>query len=132
MRLEIRVTDPEAEILERPGLLWVLSGLGEEARRRIASRGDARDDLESDLLRGARDASILKVHLADGQPTAIVSWRGATSDHQVFWSRRDDGSLGIADHFRNILAWLPPGERAPSEARRCRGSPSTAPGGFRS
>jgi asparagine synthase (glutamine-hydrolysing) len=113
--LELWITDPEAAVLERPGVVWSVSGLGASDRDELLRRGDHGDGLETEIARGARDASILKVCLVEGRPVSLRAWRGLMSDHQVFWAKRPDGELLVADHFRNIVSRLPTAEREPGE-----------------
>jgi len=114
--LELLITDPEAALLERPGVAWSVSGLGASDRDRLLRRGDHGDRLETEIVRGARNASILKVCLVGERPVSLRAWRGLMSDHQVFWAKRADDQLLVADHFRNIVSRLPTTEREPGEA----------------
>lgn len=117
-KLRVLITDPEAEIVQRPDVTWCLSGVGAEDRRHLAERGGGRDELETEIMRRTRDASIVKVRFGDGLPTRISAWRGILSDHQVFWFVDAAGDVGVTDHFRNALALLPVEEREPSEEAR--------------
>ena len=115
-RLRVLITDPEAAILEKPGLLWSVSGLEACERAILAARGSEQDELETEIIRRAGDASILKVRFATGRPSAVVAWRGLWSDHHIFWAACPDGDVIVGDHFRNVLSALPVSERETSDA----------------
>lgn len=109
--LSLSLAAPDAVIARTPGIVWVAWGVNaqdvESLRRPARSPGSP----EAELCNRRGDAAIVKVHLQDERPVAVEAWKGLTSCHEVFHARTAAGGLLIADHFRNIVAGLPPGQR---------------------
>ena len=114
-QLRICITDPEVRTIERPGVIWILSGVGESADQRLEEQGDVGGGFESDVCRRMGDASVLKIRFANGRPATLEAWKGLTSHYDVFYAARPSGDLLVSNQFRNLLAQLPPSERYPSE-----------------
>ena len=114
-KLEIVLANPEVRRVDRPDATWLLVGCDEYDAVRLEQSGNDRDEIEAEICARAGDATIIKVVHSKGQAHRVSAWRGPTSVHEVFRLERRNGDLIIADHFRNLLARLPMGERTPSD-----------------
>ena len=112
VRLEF--TDPDAKCVESADGFWFLAGC-----RAVPDRYVARlvgGELAGEVFcRTFRDALVLHVALSGGTVTQLQAWRGLFSIAELFYAVRDSGDVRVSDHFKNVVAWLPPAERATSE-----------------
>jgi asparagine synthetase B (glutamine-hydrolysing) len=114
-KLEIVLANPEVRRVDRPAATWLLVGCDEYDAVRLEQSGNDRDEIEAEICARVGDATIIKVVHSKGQAHRVSAWRGPTSVHEVFRLERRNGDLIIADHFLNLLARLPMGERTPSD-----------------
>ncbi len=114
-KLEIVLANPEVRRVDRPDATWLLVGCDEYDAVRLEQSGNDRDEIEAEICARAGDATIIKVVHSKRRAHRVSAWRGPTSVHEVFRLERRNGDLIIADHFRNLLARLPMGERTPSD-----------------
>lgn len=114
-KLCISVLDPQAQVIEQPDGIWILSGIDDAQCRRVEAQGRTADQLAQDICRRAGDATVIMVHLANGRPTMVNAWKGLTSRFEVYYSIRSNGDILICDHFRNILSSIPVSDREPSQ-----------------
>ena len=114
-KLEIVLANPGVRRVSRPEVTWLLTGCDENDADRLERSGNERDGIEPEICTRAGDATIIKIIHSKGQAHKVSAWRGPTSMHEVFTLKRDNGDLIFADHFRNLLARLPVGERMPSD-----------------
>ncbi len=114
-KLEIVLANPEVGRVSRPEATWLLTGCDENDADRLERSGSEQDEIEPEICARAGDATIIKVIHSKGRAHKVSAWRGPTSMHEVFTLKRGNGDLIFADHFRNLLARLPIGERMPSD-----------------
>jgi asparagine synthase (glutamine-hydrolysing) len=112
VRLEF--TDPDAKRIESADGFWFLAGCRAVPDRSIerlvggAMSGEA-------FCRSYRDALVVHVALIDGVVARVQAWRGLFSIAELFYAVRDSGDVRVSDHFKNVVAWLTPAERATSD-----------------
>lgn len=112
VRLEF--TDPDAKRVQSADGFWFLAG-------HHAVLDSAIEDLAGGTLSGDafcrtyRDALAVHVTLHGGSAMRVEAWRGLYSIAELFYAVRESGDVRISDHFKNVVAWLSPTERATSD-----------------
>ncbi len=114
-KLEIVLANPEVRRVDRLEATWLLAGCDEHDAVRLKQSANEQGEIEAEICTRAGDATIIKVVHCNGEAHTASAWRGPTSIHDVFQLERGNGDLIIADHFRNVVARLPVGERTPAD-----------------
>ena len=94
--------------------LWFAAGLSAAGLERLATAPDPAT-IGDEVVDRDRDASVVYVALNAGTPTQVIAWKGLVSVHEVFYARLPDGGFRVSDHFRNVVAVLPPAQRTMSD-----------------
>ena len=102
-KLELLLANPAVRRAFRPDVTWILAGCDETDAQGLERSGDARDGIESEICVRAGDATILKIVHDRRGAHRFSAWRGPTSKHEVFRMEDGNGSLIVADHFRNLV-----------------------------
>lgn len=114
-KLIVVVADPSVRTMDRADTSWILLGGDAADWQPLAGDTNGTTDLESRICQRVSDATIIKLRRAGGRPVVLDMWKGLTSSYEAFYAVRRNGDVLVSDHFRNIVALLPPEERAPSE-----------------
>jgi asparagine synthetase B (glutamine-hydrolysing) len=110
-KLLLSISDPDAQVIELPDAVWVLSGFEKSDVQRLRERNEADGTLKPKLLVRPGDVSVVKVHLSSGQATLVEVYKPAVSCREVFYCRTSNGDILLSDHFRTILSLLRPIDR---------------------
>ncbi|MGA9595393.1 MAG: asparagine synthase-related protein [Acidimicrobiia bacterium] len=107
----VSFTNPATARRQTPRGVWYASGLGADDMGRLETATDPA--AAGDIVVGrVRDASVVYVELDGGAPVRVKAWKGLLGVHEVFYARLPDGRWYLTDHFHNVMAVLPEGQRA--------------------
>lgn len=112
--LSVSYTHPRVIRREGPHGLWFAVGLSAAELERLATADDP-SAVGDEVVHRERDASVVFVALSAGEPTTVNAWKGLASVNEVFYAQLPDGGWCLSDHFRNVVAALPPTLRAMSD-----------------
>lgn len=112
--VRIEITEPTASELSTEDYFCCVLDSHEASAEEVATVLEGATEAEL-FCRSNRNAVVMRVDLHNGRAQRLTVWRGLFSTSECYYAVRPDGSVWISDHFRNVLAWLPPAERPPDD-----------------
>ncbi|WP_336036854.1 asparagine synthase-related protein [Halobacterium yunchengense] len=108
--VRVLFADPETLVVEGEHGTWVVSAVATNRVRDLVSNADGLDAVCDDLAAQTEDAVVVFVSGTD-RGGRVEAYRSATSSRDVFYLEASDGTLVLADHFRNAVRELAVGDR---------------------
>ena len=112
--LVISFTDLDAQRVEVDGGMWFAVGLDASRFEQLA-RGGSDPAVADRLVKEQRDAVVVLVTSVDERAVSISAWRGMLAGCELFYAVLDSGAFVVSDHFRNVVSFLPIGNRVPTD-----------------
>jgi asparagine synthetase B (glutamine-hydrolysing) len=113
-KVRVLISDPAHRCIELQNGIWIASGLHERAENLL--RVHPTESQAEAICRNIGDALLVRFLAQEERLVRIDVWRGITSGYEMFHATCPDGSILLADQFRNILTEIPVSDRAPSES----------------
>ncbi|MDJ0924121.1 MAG: asparagine synthase C-terminal domain-containing protein [Acidimicrobiia bacterium] len=110
----VEFTNRSARAIEAGDTVWFLLESDRAAPHEVERVISGQDD-PTVLCRRHRNAALISLRLSAGVPVAVQAWRGLLATAEVYYAIRPEGELWISDHFKNVIAKIPPQDRPPNE-----------------
>lgn len=107
--ISISCTDLDAVRSDFPGGTLIALGLTQATVDDLASRRASADQIGQAVRKHKNAVAVVVSPSSD--PDSVIGFRGIFSEIDLFYALLDDGSLIVADHFRNAISHVPVGGR---------------------